>query len=411
MIKAADRLNTVKEYYFSAKLKELKERSLRGEEIINLGIGSPDMVPSKITIDALSHEIHKPDAHSYQPYNGVPALRKAISRWYNKTYGIIINEESEVLPLIGSKEGVMHISLAFLNPGDEVLIPNPGYPAYQSVSKIVGAKIREYNLNEDNWEPDFAQLESMDLSKVKMMWVNYPNMPTGTPGSFELFSKLVEFGKKHQILICNDNPYSLILHKKPLSIFQVKGAKEIAIELNSLSKSHNMAGWRIGMVIANPTFLKYIIGIKSNMDSGMFKPMQLAAAKALTNKNEWHQKRNTEYLQRKKIVLEILNLLNCELNENQGGMFVWAKIPGKKDAETFIDEILEKTGVFITPGSIFGSVGKRYVRVSLCANQSTLKKVKSKIEKLVKENGTFRDQKIRNSKKGEEKTLDYCRAL
>jgi aspartate/methionine/tyrosine aminotransferase len=388
MIQAAERLSLIKEYYFSTKLKELRDRIAEGQDIINLGIGNPDLTPSNETLETLTNEIIKENSHGYQPYNGIPELRDAFSIWYKNIYNVDINSENEILPLIGSKEGIMHISMAFLNSGDEVLIPNPSYPTYRSVTNIVGAKVIEYNLTEsNNWEPDFKELETMDLRNVKIMWVNYPNMPTGASGSIELLKALVVFGKKHNILICNDNPYSLILHKKPMSIMEIEGAKDISIELNSLSKSHNMAGWRLGMLTSNPTFIKNIITIKSNMDSGIFKPIQLAAVKALSCTDSWYNTINKEYKMRKEIVLQILNLLECTYDKQQGGMFVWAKIPLlNTNAYEYSDYILNETKVFITPGSIFGSNGDQYIRISLCNSQKILSIVKKRIEQLINKN-------------------------
>jgi aspartate/methionine/tyrosine aminotransferase len=381
----ADRLNTVQEYYFSTKLREVAEMNAAGKNVISLGIGSPDQPPSEETIKALSESAVKNDAHGYQPHIGIPQLRDAFAVWYKRRYGVTLDPAKEIQPLIGSKEGILYISLAFLNPGDGVLVPNPGYPAYTSVSKMAGAKIHTYDLDENNdWQPDFEALEKMDLSGVKLMWVNYPNMPTGANGSLSLFEKLVAFGKKHGIVIAHDNPYSLILNDNPLSIMQVKGAKEICIELNSMSKSHNMPGWRIGLVVSNPQFIGWILKALSNIESGILKPMQLATIAALNNSDEWHRKNNTElYASRRKYAAAIMDELGCISDENQVGMFLWGKIPAKcKSSEELADKILYDAGVFLTPGFIFGSKGERYIRISLCCNEDMLKEALERIRKL-----------------------------
>ncbi|PKP10576.1 MAG: aminotransferase [Bacteroidetes bacterium HGW-Bacteroidetes-4] len=374
MIQAAQRTQQVSEYYFSQKLQQIDDMNRRGETVINLGIGNPDMLPPADALELLSQKVLEPGVHGYQSYKGIPELRQAFANWYEKYYKVMLDPNQEVLPLMGSKEGIMHISLAFLNPGDAVLIPNPGYPTYSSVSQMVGAKIIEYQLNEaNNWYPNFEALEEIDLSQVKLMWVNYPHMPTGQPASKELFQKLVDFGQKHQILICNDNPYSFILNEHPLSILSIPGAKNIALELNSLSKSHNMAGFRIGMVAGDPEYINHILKMKSNMDSGMYKPMQMAAARALESSQEWFNTINETYAQRRKLVYQIFDLLETTYDKNQTGMFLWAKIPNKfNDAFEFSDEILKEAKVFITPGSIFGSNGKRFARISLCSNNELL---------------------------------------
>ncbi len=375
MIEPANRISEVKEYYFSKKLREIDEMRQQGIDVINLGIGNPDRSPSDVVLDELKTSSENKNNHGYQSYIGIPELRNAFSSWYQKYFKVEFNPANEILPLIGSKEGIMHISMAFLNKGDKVLVPNPGYPTYASVSKLVEAEIINYDLKEElNWQPDFDELEKQDLSKVKLMWVNYPNMPTGANATLELFEKLVAFGKKHNILICNDNPYSFILNDNPLSIFRVEGAKDIAIELNSLSKSHNMAGWRIGMVTSNPTFIQYILRVKSNMDSGMFKPLQLAAAKALSLEKEWYDEVNKEYFERRELVWEIMDILNCNYDKSQSGMFIWAKIPDSvNSAIDLSDEVLNDAHVFITPGTIFGTQGDKYIRISLCAKQDVLK--------------------------------------
>lgn len=381
----ADRLNTVQEYYFSTKLREVAEMNAAGKNVISLGIGSPDLPPSEETVRALSESAAKNDAHGYQPHVGIPQLRDAFATWYKRWYDVTIDPAKEIQPLIGSKEGILHISLAFLNPGDGVLVPNPGYPTYTSVSKMVGAKIHTYDLDENNnWQPDFEALEKMDLSGVKLMWVNYPNMPTGANGSLGLFEKLVAFGKKHGIVIAHDNPYSLILNENPLSIMQVEGAKEICIELNSMSKSHNMPGWRIGLVVSNPQFIGWILKVLSNIESGILKPMQMATIAALNNSDEWHKTNNIElYARRRKYAAAIMDELDCTYDENQVGMFLWGKIPAKYNiSEELADKILYDARVFLTPGFIFGSKGERYIRISLCCNEHMLKEALERIKKL-----------------------------
>ena len=382
----ADRLNTINEYYFSIKLKEVAELNAQGKNIISLGIGSPDLPPSQQTIDELSRVANEPNAHGYQSHIGIPELRKGFADWYKRIYGVSLDPAKEIQPLIGSKEGILHISMAFINPGDGVLVPNPGYPTYTSVSRLVGAEIHTYDLDENNdWQPDFDGLEKMDLSNVKLMWVNYPNMPTGANGSLELFEKLVAFGKKHGIIIVHDNPYSLILNEKPLSILEIEGAKDICIELNSLSKSHNMPGWRIGMVASNPQFIQWILKVLSNIESGIFKAMQMATAKALQNPEEWHRTYNIEvYANRRKYAREIMDTLGCTYDENQVGMFYWGKIPAKyKSSEELADKMLYEANVFLTPGFIFGSKGDRYIRISLCCNEDMLKEALARIKKVI----------------------------
>jgi LL-diaminopimelate aminotransferase len=381
MIQPANRLSTVKEYYFSKKLKEIEKMRASGIKVLNLGIGNPDMPPSENAINKLKVTSSEKDNHGYQSYNGNKLLREAFANWYSNYYQADFDPESEVLPLIGSKEGIMHISMAFLNPGDGVLIPNPSYPAYRSVANLVGAEVFEYNLTEEtDWLPDFEELEKLDLSKVKIMWVNYPNMPTGKLAKVDELKKLVNFGLKHNILICNDNPYSFILNKKPVSIFQVPGAKNIALELNSLSKSHNMAGWRVGVLLGNPELVKYVLTVKSNVDSGMFLPLQLAAVEALNSSPDWYDKLNEQYEKRRYIAYDILSKLNCKFSEEQSGMFVWSKIPESyKDSFEITDEILSKFGVFITPGKIFGSNGARYIRISLASKENDLLEASERI--------------------------------
>lgn len=382
----ADRLNTINEYYFSIKLKEVAEMNAQGKNVISLGIGSPDLPPSQQTIDELSRVANESNAHGYQSHVGIPELRKSFADWYKKTYDVNLNPIKEIQPLIGSKEGILHISMALLNPGDGVLVPNPGYPTYTSVSRLIGAEIHTYDLNEsDDWQPDFEALEKMDLSKIKLMWVNYPNMPTGANGSLSLFERLVAFGKKHGIIIAHDNPYSLILNENPLSILQIEGARDICIELNSMSKSHNMPGWRIGMVASNEQFIGWILKVLSNIESGIFKAMQMATVAALKNPAEWHKKNNIEvYANRRQHAKAIMDVLGCSYDESQVGMFFWGKIPDKyKSSEELADKILYEANVFLTPGFIFGSRGERYIRISLCCNEDMLKEALERIKKVV----------------------------
>ncbi|WP_430932266.1 pyridoxal phosphate-dependent aminotransferase [Saccharicrinis sp. 156] len=381
-IQPANRISEVKEYYFSKKLREIDEMRQQGIQVINLGIGNPDRPPHPEVLKELNKASSEKGNHGYQSYIGIPELRNAFASWYRQYFEVALDPAKEVLPLMGSKEGIMHISMAFLNKDDKVLVPNPGYPTYASVSKLVEAEMVTYDLEEElNWQPDFEKLEKLDLSKVKLMWVNYPNMPTGANATLELFEKLVAFGKKHNILICNDNPYSFILNDNPLSIFRIEGAKDTCIELNSLSKSHNMAGWRVGMVASNPEFIQYILRVKSNMDSGMFKPLQLAAAKALGLKKSWYDEVNKEYYQRRELVWKIMDMLDCKYDKNQSGMFIWARIPEQTEsAERLSDQILKDAHVFITPGSIFGQKGQRYIRISLCSTQDVLKESIEKIK-------------------------------
>lgn len=370
----AQRLNSVSEYYFSAKLREVAAMNAAGKNVINLGIGNPDLPPSQATIDALIAEASKTNTHGYQSYTGIPELRNAFAAWYLKHYNVKLDANTEIQPLIGSKEGILHITMAFVNPGDSVLVPNPGYPTYTSASRLCEANIISYDLDENNnWEPNFEALEQLDLTKVKLMWVNYPNMPTGANASVALFEKLIAFGKKHGIVICNDNPYSFILNNEKLSILSVEGAKDIAIEMNSMSKSHNMAGWRVAMLAANATFVQWILKVKSNVDSGMYRPIMVAAAKALENTDAWHNEMNETYAQRRKLAFEIMDAIHCKYDQQQVGMFVWAKIPDTyADSGELADNILYNKNVFITPGFIFGDKGKRYVRISLCATEEQL---------------------------------------
>ena len=387
-INPADRLNHVSEYYFSNKLSEIARMRAEGQDVINLGIGSPDLPPSESTIQTLCQQAKLDNVHGYQSYAGIPELRKGFAGWYKTWYGVDLDAGSEILPLIGSKEGILHVSLAFLNPGDGVLVPNPGYPTYSSLSKLLGASLHYYDLKEENdWDPDFDELEKRDLSCVKLMWVNYPNMPTGAPASSELLKKLVDFGKKHDIVICHDNPYSFILNDNPLSILKIDGAKDICIELNSMSKSHNMPGWRIGMLASNSQFIQWILKVKSNIDSGMFRPLQLAAVEALNNGKEWYESMNRTYAERRKIAEKILNVLDCTFDEKQVGLFLWGKIPDSQESSEFIsDEVLYKANVFITPGFIFGSNGERFIRISLCCDEKVLNEALQRIKELKSKN-------------------------
>lgn len=373
-ITPALRVSEIKEYYFSRKLKELARLNAQGTDIISLGIGGPDRAPSQMVIKELQEKAEDPKNHSYQPYTGLPELRKAFSEWYEKKYGVFLNPETEILPLIGSKEGILHISLAFLNPGDGVLVPDPGYPTYTSVSKLVGAEIYNYDLKEENdWLPDFDALERLPLEKIKLMWVNYPHMPTGRKAEQSVFARIIEFGKKHRIVIAHDNPYSFILNNDPKSILQLPGAIDIAVEMNSLSKSHNMAGWRVAMAASNPKFISWILKVKSNIDSGQFKPIMLAAAEALKLGDEWYEELYKIYAERRKIAEEIMHELECSFDSGQSGLFLWGKIPeGMESGEWLSDELFYKAKVFVTPGFIFGKNGERYIRISLCASPEKL---------------------------------------
>lgn len=387
MIQPADRLTLVSEYYFSRKLKEVAALNAQGMDIISLAIGSPDMPPSPQTIDKLCEVAKQPDAHGYQPTMGTPELRQAMAGFYNRWYGVQLNPQTEVLPLIGSKEGILHVTLAFVNPGDEVLVPNPGYPTYTSLSKLLGAKVVNYNLVEANgWQPDFDELEQMDLSKVKLMWTNYPNMPTGGNARRETYERLVDFAKKHHIVVVNDNPYSFILNEEHLSILQVEGAKDCCIEFNSMSKSHNMPGWRVGLCATNAQFISWILKVKSNVDSGTFRGLQLAAATAYDNSDEWHQEANIDtYRRRRHYAEQLMETLHCSYDPHQVGMFLWGKIPDQyDDVEQLTEKVLHDARVFITPGFIFGSNGKRYIRISLCAKEEKLQEALTRIADMMR---------------------------
>lgn len=386
LITPAQRVSEVKEYYFSKKLREVAQLNAEGKDIISLGIGGPDRPPHKDVIDTLCAEATKPGNHSYQPYVGIPELREAFAAWYKRHYNVDLDPKSEIQPLIGSKEGILHISLAFLNPGDGVLIPNPGYPTYTSVSRLAGAEVFNYNLTEENgWEPDFAELEKLPLERIKLMWVNYPHMPTGKRASMELYGKIVDFGRKHGIVIVNDNPYSFILNENPISMLKVEGAKDIAIEMNSLSKSHNMAGWRMAMLASNARFVQWILKVKSNIDSGQFKPMMLAAVKALQCDDEWYAEVNATYARRRVIAEKIMLALGCTFDPEQSGLFLWGRIPDSETgSEALADRILYGARVFLTPGFIFGSNGERYIRISLCSTENRMNEALERIKNFIK---------------------------
>lgn len=387
-IKPADRLSAVSEYYFSRKLKEVARLNAEGKDIISLAIGSPDMPPSKATIDKLCEVARQNDAHGYQPTMGTPELRHAMADFYKRWYGVELDPLTEIQPLIGSKEGILHVTLAFVNPGEKVLVPNPGYPTYTSLSKILGAEVVNYNLREDDgWQPDFDELECMDLSNVRLMWTNYPNMPTGAPARMATYERLIDFARRHSIVIVNDNPYSFILNEKPISLLQVPGAKDCCIEFNSMSKSHNMPGWRVGMCASNQTFISWILKIKSNIDSGTFRGIQLAAAEAYNNSAEWHRQANiTTYRNRRDTAERIMDVLGCTYDKNQVGMFLWGKIPDKyANAEELTERVLHEARVFITPGFIFGSNGERYIRISLCAKDEKIKEALKRISNIMKQ--------------------------
>ena len=374
MIQTAKRLESVKEYYFSTKLKEVRELAASGKPIINIGIGSPDLLPPSQVMEAMQTSVNDVAAHKYQSYQGLPELRNAIADFYKNKFSVTVNPENEILPLMGSKEGVMHISMAFLNEGDEVLIPNPGYPTYSSVTKLMSAKPVFYNLDDaHHWQPNFEELEKLDLSKIKIMWVNYPHMPTGTNALKETFEKLIAFGKKHQVLIVNDNPYSFVLNDKPTSILQIDDAKDIALELNSMSKSFNMSGWRVGMILGNKDIINAVLKVKSNMDSGMFYGIQKGAIKALQLSEDWFQNQNKEYEKRRDLVFKLADKLKCSYKKDTSGLFVWAKIPEGKTSEEFTDALLYKKNIFAAPGTVFGENGEGYIRFSLCVSQEIIK--------------------------------------
>ena len=384
-IKPADRLSQVAEYYFSRKLKEIDRLNAEGKDIISLAIGSPDMPPSRQTIDKLCEVAQQAGSHGYQPTMGTPELRQAMAGFYKRWYGVNIDPQTEIQPLIGSKEGILHITLAFVNTGDKVLVPNPGYPTYTSLSKLLGAEVVTYNLREDDgWQPDFDELEAMDLTGVRLMWTNYPNMPTGAPALMETYRRLVSFARRHNIVVVNDNPYSLILNENPVSLMQVEGAKDCCIELNSMSKSHNMPGWRVGMCVSNRQFIQWILKVKSNIDSGTFRGIQLAAAEAYNNSDAWHHQANIEtYHRRRSLAEAIMQELDCEYGGDQVGMFLWGRIPDRyATAEELTEKVLHRARVFITPGFIFGSNGERYVRISLCAKDEKMEEALKRIKEM-----------------------------
>lgn len=386
-VRTADRLNFVGEYYFSRKLKEVAEMNARGLDVVSLAIGSPDMPPSEATVEALCRNIRDINSHGYQPTAGIPQLRNAMAEYYKRTYGVELDPVSEIQPLIGSKEGVLNITLAFVNPGEKVLVPNPGYPTYTSMTRLLGVEPLYYDLDARNgWQPDFDALEKMDLSGVRMMWTNYPNMPTGAPATPELYRKIVDFALRNNIIVVNDNPYSRILNPNPLSIFNTDGAKECCIELNSMSKSHNMPGWRVGMAVGRKEFIRPVLTVKSNSDSGTLRALQLAAAEAFLNDDSWHREMNIEVFSRRRdIAMEIMDLLNCKVMPGQVGMFLWGKAPeGVEDAEEITERVLHEARVFITPGKIFGSNGKKYIRISLCAKEDKMREALKRIKNNLK---------------------------
>lgn len=381
-IRPANRVEQIREYYFSKRLREVANLKSQGADIISLGIGGPDRAPAPNVINTLCDEASRADAHSYQLTIGLPQLRQAYADWYAQHYGVVLDPNSEIQPLIGSKEAILQLSLTFLNPGDGVLIPNPGYPTYTSASRLAEAEIYNYDLTADNgWMPDFDAIEKLPLEKIKMMWVNYPHMPTGTPASLELFEKIVDFGRRHSIVIVNDNPYSFILNETPLSILSIKGAKDICIELNSLSKSHNMAGWRMAMLATNSTFTNWFVKVKSNIDSGQFRPMMLAAVEALKAPQAWYTELNSVYASRRKIAEQIMLTLGCKFSPEQRGLFLWGRIPDTEhSSESLADRLLYEANIFITPGFIFGSNGERYIRISLCATEENLTRALNRIK-------------------------------
>ncbi len=379
----AERICSVSEYYFSRKLREIAQLNAAGRDIISLGVGGPDRPPHESVIERLCGESHDDSNHSYQSYVGIAPLREAMAKWYDARYGVVLNPANEILPLIGSKEGILHISMAFLNAGDGVLVPNPGYPTYTSVSRLVGAEIFSYDLAEEGgWMPDFEALERLPLERIKLMWVNYPNMPTGTNATRELYEELVAFARKHSIVVVCDNPYSMILNPSPMSILEVEGARECCIELNSLSKSLNMSGWRVGMLSTNATFVEWILRVKSNVDSGMFKPLQLAAVEALALGDEWYRDQNAIYAKRREVASRIMAAIGCRYDESQVGLFLWGRIgDDEESAEVLCDRILNDARVFVTPGFIFGTQGARYVRISLCATEERMEEALGRIKK------------------------------
>lgn len=383
LIKPASRTGLVNEYYFSSKLAEIARMRQEGADIINLGIGSPDLAPAEDVISELSRNASSDHNHGYQSYRGIPQLRQAFADWYLKYFGVSLDPSAEILPLMGSKEGIMHISMAFLDPGDEVLVPDPGYPAYSAATLLAGGIVRKYNLTEETgWIPDINAIEAGGTERVKIMWINYPHMPTGTKASTSLFEDLISFARRNNILLCNDNPYSFVLNNDHLSILSVAGARETALELNSLSKSHNMAGWRIGMLAGNGDYISNVLKVKSNMDSGMFQPLQAAASVALKAPDEWYRELNAVYIRRRKLAAEIMGSLSCTFNNNQSGLFLWGRVPDSyRDAEELTEKLLHGSHLFITPGLVFGDNGRRYIRISLCADEELLEKALARVRR------------------------------
>jgi len=380
-MKPANRLQHIKEYYFATKLREVRAMVAAGKPVINMGIGSPDGAPPQAAFKELQRTLFEPNAHQYQSYKGLPQLREAMAQYYATYFNVNLQPDSEIQPLMGSKEGITHISLAFLNPGDQVLVPNPGYPTYTSVSKLVGADPIFYTLEEaNNYLPDFEALEKTDLTKVKLMWLNYPHMPTGALATKTVFKKLIAFAKTHDILVVNDNPYSHILNNEPLSILSVQGAKEVALELNSLSKSFNMAGWRVGMLSGSSEYINYVMKVKTQMDSGMFLPLQMGVVQALRTNHSWFTSLNNVYAERKQLLLKLVDLLNCEVVASKAGLFVWAKLPKGETSEAFIDHLLQKHHIFVAPGTIFGSQGEGFIRFSLCVTKEHIKESINRIK-------------------------------
>ncbi len=389
IIPAASRLNVVKEYYFVRKLEEIAKLNKEGKNVISFGIGSPDLAPSPATVDALVATSRMATAHGYQPYRGIPELRESIASFYKNIYGVDLDSNTEVLPLMGSKEGILHVSMAFLNPGDEVLVPDPGYPTYTSLTTLIGGVVRKYTLSEkNNWHPDLEELKKQDLSKVKMMWLNYPHMPTGAEADRAQIEKIVAFAKEHKILLCFDNPYSLVLNQqKPFSILSIPGAKEVAVEFNSLSKSHNMAGWRIGMMVGSPIYLNPTLTVKSNIDSGMYLGLQKAAIEAFKNSEAWHAERNGVYAERREKIFGILDKLGFEYSRKQVGLFVWCKPKDAAaigDIPAYVDRLLNEAYVFFTPGAIFGERGEAYLRASLCVPIEKIVEAEARIDAWLK---------------------------
>lgn len=380
-IRPADRVNTVTEYYFSVKLRQIAAMNAAGADVVSLGIGGPDRPPRDAVIDTLTSTARLANVHGYQSYTGLPELRAAYAGWYSRYYGVTLDADKEILPLIGSKEGILHTTMAMVNPGDNVLVPNPGYPTYTSVSRLCGAEVRYYDLTEaGDWEPDFERLEALVDERTRLMWVNYPHMPTGRVASMELFERIIRFARRHQIVVVNDNPYSFILNDKPLSLLAVEGAKDVVLEMNSLSKAHNMAGWRMGMIAGNEQFISWVLRVKSNVDSGQFRPMMLAAVEALSAGDDWYRELNGEYEARRAIAEQIMLALGCTFDKRQRGLFLWGRVPEGMTGDGLADAVLEQAHVFIVPGRIFGSNGDNYVRLSLCATRERLAEALQRIK-------------------------------